>query len=46
VNGFKKAIIQISNGSYEFKPKIEPFIKDFSLQNVSKLYDHVIAKKA
>ena len=42
VTAFKEAIIKISNGKYVFKPKIEQFLEDFSLQNVSKLYDQVI----
>jgi colanic acid biosynthesis glycosyl transferase WcaI len=42
VTAFKEAIIKISNGKYVFKPKVEQFLEDFSLQNVSKLYDQVI----
>lgn len=41
IDGFKEAILHISNETYSYEPKIDQFIKDFSLQNVSKLYDHV-----
>ena len=44
VNGFTKAIQQISNESYEYNPKLKQFVSDFSLKNVSKLYDSVFEK--
>lgn len=44
INEFKEAIIQISNGSYKFKPDSKHFVKDFSLQKVSKLYENIFKK--
>ena len=42
VNAFKEAIIQFSNGSIKFEPKTENFVKDFSLQEISKLYNNIL----
>ena len=44
VKSFKEAIIQISNGSFQFKPSSEKFVQDFSLHKISKLYDRIFAK--
>ena len=41
VAAFKKAILQISNGSYSYKPKTEIFVEDFSLEKVSNLYNQI-----
>jgi len=41
VNGFSDAIIRILDGSFKFNPNSEKFIKDFSLENISKLYDRI-----
>ena len=41
-NAFKEAIIKVLNGSFQYKPKTEKFIKDFSLNKVSRLYDQIL----
>ena len=44
VNEFKKAIIQITNGSYNYKPKTDKFIQDFSLRKIAGLYNNIFQK--
>ena len=41
VNSFKKAIKKIVNKEFNFSPDITNFVKDFSLNNVSELYDEI-----
>ena len=41
---FKKAILQIANGSYNYKPKTEQFIQDFSLRKIAGLYNKIFQK--
>ena len=39
---FKKAILKIVEGSYSFNPKINNFLKDYSIENVTKKYDLIL----
>ena len=41
VIGFKNAIIKISDGSFKYEPKISQFTNDYSIENVTKLYDGI-----
>ena len=43
-NAFKKAILKIINESYSFDPKIAQFMKDYSIENVTKKYDLIFRK--
>jgi glycosyltransferase involved in cell wall biosynthesis len=43
-NEFKKAIIQIANGSYIFNPKTDKFVQDFSLRKIASLYNNIFQK--
>ena len=44
VSSFKKAIIQISNGSFVYNPKTNSFVEDFSLKKVSNLYSNIFSR--
>ena len=39
---FKKAILKIVERSYSFNPKINNFLKDYSIENVTKKYDLIL----
>ncbi len=43
-DGFKKAILKIINESYSFNPEIVQFMKDYSIDNVTKKYDLIFRK--
>ena len=43
-NAFKKAILKIINESYSFDPQIAQFMKDYSIENVTKKYDLIFRK--
>jgi len=44
VNEFKKAIINISSGGYQHKPKLNEFINNFSLDNISHTFSKIFNK--
>jgi len=44
VIGFKKAIINITNGTYKFKPDLDKFVKDFSLPRVIDSYNDIFSQ--
>ena len=41
IKDFKDAIIRILDSSYEFNPKTNEFVDDFSLTKVIKYYNHI-----
>ena len=39
---FKKAILEVTNGNYNFLPKTDKFISDYSIENILDKYENII----
>ena len=44
IKAFKNAVIQISSASYYYEPKTEEFLKNFSIEKVSAMYNDIFNK--